>query len=75
VEVRADDGDWVTAELAEVVGTDTWRQWRASLDLDAGDHTLAVRATDADGLVQTDAQAPPAPDGATGWHSVRVSVD
>jgi DMSO/TMAO reductase YedYZ molybdopterin-dependent catalytic subunit len=74
VEVRADDGEWVPAELAETVGADTWRQWRASLDLDAGDHTLAVRATDADGLVQTDAEAPPAPDGATGWHTVNVSV-
>jgi len=74
VEVRADDGDWVTAELAETVGPDTWRQWRASVDLAAGDHTLAVRATDADGLVQTEAEAPPAPNGATGWHTVRVSV-
>ncbi len=74
VEVRADDGDWVSAELAETVGSDTWRQWRASIDLDAGDHTLAVRATDADGLVQTEAEAPPAPDGATGWHTVTVSV-
>jgi DMSO/TMAO reductase YedYZ molybdopterin-dependent catalytic subunit len=74
VEVRADDGAWVTAELAETVGSDTWRQWRASIDLDAGDHTLAVRATDADGLVQTEAEAPPAPDGATGWHTVQVSV-
>lgn len=74
VEVRADDGDWVTAELAETVGTDTWRQWRVSIDLDSGDHTLAVRATDSDGLVQTDAEAPPAPDGATGWHTVDVSV-
>ena len=74
VEVRADDGDWVPAELAETVGSDTWRQWRVSLDLDAGDHTVAVRATDADGLVQTDAEAPPAPNGATGWHTVNVSV-
>jgi DMSO/TMAO reductase YedYZ molybdopterin-dependent catalytic subunit len=74
VEVRADDGDWVTAELAETVGSDTWRQWRVSLDLDAGERTLTVRATDADGLVQTEAEAPPAPDGATGWHTVQVSV-
>ncbi|WP_275003951.1 molybdopterin-dependent oxidoreductase [Promicromonospora iranensis] len=74
VEVRADDGDWVTAELAETVGSDTWRQWRVSLDLEAGDHTLAVRATDTEGLVQTEAEAPPAPDGATGWHTVDVSV-
>ncbi|MCP2263794.1 molybdopterin-dependent oxidoreductase [Promicromonospora thailandica] len=74
VEVRADDGDWVPAELAETVGPDTWRQWHVSLDLAAGDHTLTVRATDADGLTQTEAEAPPAPDGATGWHTVQVSV-
>ncbi|MFI8527650.1 molybdopterin-dependent oxidoreductase [Promicromonospora sukumoe] len=74
VQVRADDGDWVTAELAETVGPDTWRQWHTSIDLTAGDHTLAVRATDADGLVQTEDEAPPAPDGATGWHTVNVSV-
>lgn len=74
VEVRADDGDWVPAELAETVGPDTWRQWHVSLDLAEGDHTLTVRATDADGLVQTEAEAPPAPDGATGWHTVQVSV-
>ncbi|WP_019201168.1 molybdopterin-dependent oxidoreductase [Tsukamurella sp. 1534] len=74
VEVRADSGAWVRAELADTVGPDTWRQWRASLPLTAGDHTLEVRAADADGKVQEEAPAPPAPDGATGWHRVVVSV-
>ncbi|MBE1876255.1 molybdopterin-dependent oxidoreductase [Myceligenerans pegani] len=74
VEVRADDGDWVPAEIADTVGPDTWRQWRAVLDLDAGDHTVAVRATTADGETQTDAEAPPAPDGATGHHTVTFGV-
>ncbi|GAB4084898.1 molybdopterin-dependent oxidoreductase [Myceligenerans cantabricum] len=74
VEVRADDGDWMPAELAEVTGPDTWRQWRAVLDLDAGDHTVSVRATNSDGETQTDAEAPPAPDGATGHHSVAITV-
>lgn len=74
VEVRADDGDWVQAELAEVVGTDTWRQWRAVLDLDTGDHRVSVRATNADGETQTEDTAPPAPDGATGWHTVAFTV-
>ena len=31
---------------------------------------LTVRAADADGEVQTEATAPPAPDGATGWHQI-----
>ncbi|GAB3131122.1 molybdopterin-dependent oxidoreductase [Tsukamurella serpentis] len=74
VEVRADDGPWVSAELADTVGPDTWRQWRTSLPLDAGRHVLDVRATDANGAVQTDRVADVAPDGATGWHRVAVTV-
>ena len=74
VEVRADDGDWVGAELAEVTGTDTWVQWRVELDLEPGEHTVTVRATDADGETQTADQAPPAPDGATGWHSTTLTI-
>jgi hypothetical protein len=34
-----------------------------------------VRATSADGELQTEQEAPPAPDGATGWHRVTVTVD
>ncbi len=33
-----------------------------------------MRATDADGRVQTEATAPPAPDGATGWHQIYLRV-
>ncbi|GAA1970902.1 molybdopterin-dependent oxidoreductase [Isoptericola halotolerans] len=74
VEVSIDDGPWQAAEVADTVGPDTWRQWRYVWDAPPGDHTITVRATDADGEVQTSDQAPPAPDGATGWHSVQVSV-
>ena len=44
--------------------------WQA----DAGDHMLEVRATDNAGAVQTDEIAPPAPDGATGYHVIAVTV-
>jgi DMSO/TMAO reductase YedYZ molybdopterin-dependent catalytic subunit len=74
VEVSVDGGPWGQAELAETVGPDTWRQWRYVWDAPAGDHEVAVRATDADGQVQTSDEAPPVPDGATGWHTVQVSV-
>ncbi|NNU27337.1 molybdopterin-dependent oxidoreductase [Isoptericola sediminis] len=74
VEVRVDDGEWMAAELADTVGPDTWRQWRLDWDATPGDHQVAVRATDANGQVQTAEQAPPAPDGATGWHAVSVTV-
>ena len=74
VEVQVDGGAWERAELAETTGPDTWRQWRYAWDAPAGDHELTVRATDADGTLQDPAEAPPAPDGASGYHSVRVTV-
>jgi len=74
VEVRVDDGPWRTATLAGTVGPDTWRQWSFAWDAAPGDHRLTVRATDAEGRTQTSDVAPPAPDGASGWHEVRVRV-
>ena len=75
VEVRVDDGEWEPAELSAEVDLNTWRMWRVTLDLRPGQHRLQVRATDANGYTQTDAEAPPAPDGATGWHTIQVTVD
>ena len=74
VEVRVDDGDWQPAQLADTVGPDTWRQWRFDWAATPGKHTLAVRATDSAGRVQTGDAAPPEPDGATGWHTIEVEV-
>jgi hypothetical protein len=39
-----------------------------------GEHTIRVRATDGDGVVQTDEQSRPDPDGARGHHTIRVRV-
>ena len=47
------DGDWREAELADVTGPDTWRQWRYRWDATPGSHEVAVRATNADGEQQT----------------------
>ena len=74
VEVRVDDGEWQPAELAGVPSDDTWRQWRFDWDGTPGDHTIAVRATTADGEVQSPDPRPVAPDGAEGHHTIRVSV-
>ncbi|MFK5632994.1 molybdopterin-dependent oxidoreductase [Ornithinimicrobium sp. LYQ103] len=75
VEVRVDDGAWEQAELLAEPSVDAWRlwTWRWS-DPEPGEHTLSVRATDATGEVQTDVLAAPAPDGASGWHTVTVEV-
>ncbi|GLY28290.1 molybdopterin-dependent oxidoreductase [Kineosporia sp. NBRC 101731] len=75
VEVRVDGGVWQKATLGAEDSVDTWRQWYFAWD-DApkGSHQVQVRATDGDGTVQTGDEAPPAPDGATGWHTVSVTV-
>lgn len=75
VEVRlGEDSDWVEARLSEPLSDNCWRQWVVDWDAPAGTHRLQVRATDGDGEVQTDQVARPAPDGATGWHTIQVSV-
>ena len=74
VEVKVDDGPWQRADVGTGGSADTWRQWVWTWDATPGDHTLAVRASDGTGEVQTAEQAPPAPDGATGWHTVDVTV-
>ncbi|MDS1269258.1 molybdopterin-dependent oxidoreductase [Lipingzhangella sp. LS1_29] len=74
VEVRVDGGAWRQAELAEVPGVDTWRQWVAELPLDPGGHTIEARATDGAGDTQTGDRTDPIPDGATGWPSIRITA-
>lgn len=74
VEVQVDDGAWNAATLAPAVSDDTWVQWSYKWQATAGEHTLRVRATDRTGQTQTADEAPPAPDGATGYHEVQVTV-
>jgi DMSO/TMAO reductase YedYZ molybdopterin-dependent catalytic subunit len=74
VEVRVDGGPWQVATLADTVSLDTWRQWSWRWPATPGEHTVSVRATDVTGETQTGRRQPVAPDGATGWHTVRVAV-
>jgi DMSO/TMAO reductase YedYZ molybdopterin-dependent catalytic subunit len=74
VEVKVDDEDWVAAELSPEVDADLWRQWVLPHDFSAGTHTLTVRATGADGELQTDERATPFPAGSSGWHSIQVTA-
>jgi DMSO/TMAO reductase YedYZ molybdopterin-dependent catalytic subunit len=75
VEVRVDGGPWQRAELGAVPSTATWRQWVWRWNADEGRHDLDVRAITSDGEAQTEQERPPAPDGATGWHRVSVTVE
>ncbi|MFC6880638.1 MULTISPECIES: molybdopterin-dependent oxidoreductase [Actinomadura] len=74
VEWQVDNGPWRQARLAPVPGQDTWRQWIGEWDAAPGSHTLRCRATDGTGHTQPQDRTPPFPDGATGWHSVVVTI-
>ena len=75
VEVSTDGGQtWDEARLATQLDRDTWRQYVYDWDAEPGSHTLQVRATDGEGEVQTAQETPPHPSGATGYHTLGVSV-
>jgi DMSO/TMAO reductase YedYZ molybdopterin-dependent catalytic subunit len=75
VEVLLDQTEpWHTAELSQPLSTATWVQWRATLDVPSGFHTLQVRATDGTGETQTDQRTPPPPDGARGYHTITFTA-
>lgn len=74
VEVQIDEEGWVPAELGAAISEATWVQFVYRWEAMPGDHLVRVRATDGDGEVQTDRRTPPAPDGARGHHTIRVTV-
>jgi DMSO/TMAO reductase YedYZ molybdopterin-dependent catalytic subunit len=74
VEVQIDDGLWREARLAGELHVDTWRQWVMEWNATPGRHRLRVRATDGDGRTQTGVPTPAIPDGATGYHTIAVTV-
>ena len=74
VEVRVDGGAWQPARLGPSAGNDYWRQWYLPWTAESGQHTLAVRASDGDGEVQTMARATPFPDGSSGVQQIVVNV-
>ncbi|ORW49283.1 oxidoreductase [Mycobacterium paraense] len=75
VEVRIDDGAWQPAQQGASYSNQTWRLWSFPWQAKSpGRHTITVRATDNTGAVQTEDQASPVPDGATGWHTVDFTV-
>ncbi|MFN0027640.1 MAG: molybdopterin-dependent oxidoreductase [Acidimicrobiales bacterium] len=83
VEVQIDDAPWMAATLGPQLGPSAWRQWWLPWPDAASSvgkpgrhrHRLRCRATDGTGVTQTDQRADPAPDGATGWHTIQVELD
>lgn len=76
VEVQIGEGaEWQEAELSEPLSVNSWIQWQIDWpDPRPGQIVIRCRATDGNGDLQTGQIAPPAPDGATGWHGQPVEV-
>ncbi|QHK18681.1 molybdopterin-dependent oxidoreductase [Pseudarthrobacter psychrotolerans] len=75
VELRVNRGPWQEARLAPGISQDTWYQWQLGIELTPGQYEVQVRATDLNGEPQVEERMPPAPDGATGFHTIRVDVN
>ena len=74
VEVSTDGGRvWNPARMKRPLSPDAWRLWVYRWDAQGrGQSTILVRAYDGQGIVQTRQAAAPHPDGASGYHAIRV---
>jgi DMSO/TMAO reductase YedYZ molybdopterin-dependent catalytic subunit len=73
VEVHV-DGAWHEATLAAQDTIDTWRQWYYPWNATTGGHRITVRATDKTGYTQTSVKHGSLPNGATGLHTIQITV-
>lgn len=75
VDVSLDNGTtWQPALLKRPLSNLTWVLWELPWTPSTGGHTILVRAIDMEGNVQDPSQAPPLPDGSSGYHTISVSA-
>lgn len=74
VQVQVDDGPWQDAKLAAGISKDTWVQWSVAVQMSPGQRRVQVRSTDGNGELQSAVPAAPAPDGSSGYHSIRLNA-
>ena len=75
VEVRVNSEPWQAAELiAPPLSSLNWVLWRYSWPYEAGRHSIRVRAYDGEGVLQIEESQGARPNGATGVHSIRVTI-
>ena len=73
VDVSTDGGaTWQAATLRQPLGNLTWVLWELPWTPTSGGHYLVARSVELSGAVQTPTQAPPLPDGASGYHIIHV---
>ncbi len=75
VEVSTDGGiTWQEARLKDPLGPFTWVLWQIDWNPGPDSDDLVVRAVDKTGSPQIATEADPVPDGASGYHHVKVVV-
>lgn len=75
VQVQVDDGEWREALLrTPPLSGLIWVQWRYDWPAQAGQHTFQVRAIDDTGAIQVGERTDAHPSGATGYHTVTVTI-
>jgi DMSO/TMAO reductase YedYZ molybdopterin-dependent catalytic subunit len=75
VQIRIDEGEWRDADLGGVRSGDTWVLWVYGLDVAPGVYIVAARALDGTGVPQPEEPKAVAPDGAQGYHRIKVKVE
>lgn len=76
VEISTDNGvTWTPASIKTPLGKYTWVLWAALWKPTApGEYAVRVRATDGGGVVQVRQEVGTLPDGASGYHLIRLRV-
>lgn len=76
VEVSTDDGKtWQSAQVKPPLGKYTWVLWAAVWTPTVpGEYTVRVRARDGTGTLQVREEVGTLPDGASGYHRIRIRV-
>jgi len=75
VDVSTDTGKtWQRATLKKPLSGLTWVLWELPWQPASGNYVVTVRAIDLEGNVQDPNQAPPLPNGSSGYHSINVTA-
>ena len=74
VEIQSDGGGWVRADIDPPLSAMAWAQWRITLPLAPGAHTLRARVIDQRGEIQQPGDGKIFPSGAAGYDSVTLML-
>ncbi len=75
VDVSTDGGQtWQRATIKQPLSALTWVLWELAWQPRPGNYVVVARAIDLEGNVQSPIEAPPLPDGSSGYHTITVTA-